>query len=156
MSPQPAPIEYIEARSVLLDALAGLREHLDSVILVGAQAVYLRTEGRLPTYQPFTTDADLVLDPARLAPSPSIGAAMEAARFALKKLASGAVEPGVWERRLRRPGRGDDIVVPVDLIVPEGSRLAREDGLPASAAVTGRPPHARVRALKGHWWIMGR
>jgi hypothetical protein len=32
------------------------------VVLVGAQAVYLRTAGRLPTYQPFTTDADIVVD----------------------------------------------------------------------------------------------
>ena len=42
-------------------------EQLDAVVLVGAQAVYLRSADRLPGYQPFTTDADIVLDPSRLA-----------------------------------------------------------------------------------------
>ena len=49
-------IEYIEARRVLFDVLSALREQLDAVVLVGAEAVYLRTAGRLPTYQPFPTD----------------------------------------------------------------------------------------------------
>ncbi len=56
-------IEYAEARRVLLDALAALQPHIGAVVLIGAQAVYLRTAGRLPTYQPFTTDADLVIGP---------------------------------------------------------------------------------------------
>ncbi len=30
--------EYVEARRVLLDALAALRPHLDAFVLVGAQA----------------------------------------------------------------------------------------------------------------------
>jgi len=56
-------IEYVEARRVLLDALTALTPHLGALVLVGAQAVYLRTQGRIESYQPFTTDADLVLDP---------------------------------------------------------------------------------------------
>ena len=63
-------IEYVEARGVLLDALVALQPHIRAVVLIGAQAVYLRTVGRLPTYQPFTTDADLVIDPAQLADIP--------------------------------------------------------------------------------------
>lgn len=35
--------EYVVARKVLLDALAALAPQLDSVILVGAQAVYHHT-----------------------------------------------------------------------------------------------------------------
>jgi hypothetical protein len=62
--------EYVDARRVLLDALVGLRLHLDAFVLIGAQAVYVRTVDRLPGYQPFTTDADLVFDPARLADEP--------------------------------------------------------------------------------------
>lgn len=31
--------EYVDARRVLLDALAGLQPHLDAFVLVGAQAV---------------------------------------------------------------------------------------------------------------------
>ncbi len=123
-------IEYIEARRVLLDALSALRGQLDAVVLVGAQAVYLRTAGRLPTYQPFTTDADIVVDPGRLADRPALGAAMTAAGFVLTS------EPGIWEARVSRPELGD-VVVPVDLIVPmeiaagpgrRSARLAGEHG----------------------------
>ena len=32
---------------MLLDALSGLQAHLSAVVLIGAQAVYLRTAGRL-------------------------------------------------------------------------------------------------------------
>ena len=34
---------------MLLDALSGLQAHLSAVVLIGAQAVYLRTAGRLTT-----------------------------------------------------------------------------------------------------------
>lgn len=69
-------IEYVEARRVLLDALVALQPHIAAVVLIGAQAVYLRTAGRLPTYQPFTTDADLVIDPGQLVDVPLLGDAM--------------------------------------------------------------------------------
>ncbi|MGH8932927.1 MAG: hypothetical protein ACRDZO_20470 [Egibacteraceae bacterium] len=122
----PHRIEYIEARRVLLDALEGLADHLDALVLVGAQAVYFRTEGRLPAYQPFTTDADLVVDPHRLAPEPPIDTAMRRAGFKLRAEDTGTPEPGVWESRFCRPGEIDEIVVPVDLIVPE--RVAAPGG----------------------------
>jgi len=41
-SPTLDPL-YVAARSVLLDALTLLAPHGDAVIVVGAQAVYLRT-----------------------------------------------------------------------------------------------------------------
>lgn len=129
MDNPPTPrIEYIEARRVLLDALGALRPHLDAVVLIGAQAVYLRTTGRLPTYQPYTTDADIVLDPARLLDIPPIGRSMTDAGFVLTD------EPGIWEARFERVGFTEEIVVPVDLIVPEqvaskaGRRSARLPG----------------------------
>lgn len=121
-------IEYIEARRVLLNALDALRPHLDAVVLIGAQAVYLRTIGRLPTYQPFTTDADLVLDPARILAIPSLGKSMSNAGFILTD------EPGIWESRFYREKFSDEVVVPVDLIVPDqvaskaGRRSARLPG----------------------------
>jgi len=77
--------EYVDARRVLLDALVGLRPHLDAFVLIGAQAVYLRTIDRLPGYQPFTTDADLMFDPARLADEPLLADAMTAAGFAFSR-----------------------------------------------------------------------
>ena len=82
MTSQPR-IEYIDARRVLLDALTALQAQLDAVVLVGAQAVYLRTAGRLPTYQPFTTDADLVPSPDLLTARPPLGDVMIAAGFVL-------------------------------------------------------------------------
>ena len=127
MTAQPG-IEYVEARRVLLDALGALREQLDAVVLVGAQAVYLRTAERLPTYQAFTTDADIVLDPSLLIARPALGEVMRSAGFVLTG------EPGIWEARFRRPGLDDEVVVPVDLIVPmhvagtPGRRSARLGG----------------------------
>ena len=130
MTSQPR-IEYIDARRVLLDALTALQAQLDAVVLVGAQAVYLRTAGRLPTYQPFTTDADLVLSPDLLAARPPLGDVMIAAGFVLPG------EPGIWEARFHREGIADEIVVPVDLIVPmqvasgsgrRGARLGGDHG----------------------------
>lgn len=133
-------IEYVEARRVLLDALTALRPHLDAVVLIGAQAVYLRTAGRLPTYQPFTTDADLVIDPGRLADVPLLGDAMADAGFELPG------EPGIWQRRLQRPGFDGEVTVPVDLIVPaelapkagrRGARLPRGHGKTAARKSDG-------------------
>ncbi len=79
------------------------------------QAVYLRTASRIEGYQPFTTDADLVLNPTLLGPIPPLGEAMLAGGFVLTD------EPGIWEARFMRPGFDDEIVVPVDLIVPDHS-----------------------------------
>jgi hypothetical protein len=64
---------------VLLDVLDALREQLKAVVLVGAQAVHLRTADRLRAYQPFTTDADFVVDPSLLSDRPGLGDAMRTA-----------------------------------------------------------------------------
>ena len=39
--PGAPELEYVIARRVLLDALTALRAHLDALVIVGAQAVYL-------------------------------------------------------------------------------------------------------------------
>jgi len=133
-------IEYVEARRVLLDALTALQPHMGAVVLIGAQAVYLRSEGRLPTYQPFTTDADLVIDPGQLADIPLLGDAMSAAGFMLPG------EPGIWEQRFERVGFDGEVAVPVDLIVPSqlapkagrrGARLPRGHGKTAARKSDG-------------------
>ncbi len=121
-------IEYIEARRVLLDALVALQPHADAVILIGAQAVYLRTADRMPTYQAYTTDADLAIDPGQLAAAPLLGDALTAAGF------NYSGEPGIWTKGVQRPGFDGCPNIPVDLIVPEqiapkaGSRGARLPG----------------------------
>jgi len=124
-APGELDIEYIDARRVLLDALEAVGSQIGAVTLIGAQAVYLRIADWLTDYQPYTTDADLVLDPDQLTDLPALGDAMRNAGFALTD------EPGIWEARFDRKGADEKVAVPVDLIVPEsiaptaGRRSAR-------------------------------
>ena len=119
----PEPLElderYVAARRVLLDALTALAPHIDAVILAGAQAVYLHTGTADLAVAPYTTDGDLVLDPRLLEDAPELEAAMTAAGFYLQPQIGGHVEPGIW---LAKASAGDEeILIPVDLIVPEGA-----------------------------------
>lgn len=108
--------EYTAARSVLLDALQALEPHLDAVILVGAQAIYLRTDFEELGIAPYTTDGDLVLDPTRLGDEPDLEIVMESGGFELHRNEDGSQEPGIWVE-LRDVG-GKEVEIPVDLIVP--------------------------------------
>lgn len=109
---------YVEARRVLLDALTALAPHGAAVIVAGAQAVYLRAGEAGIAVAPYTTDADLALDPTLLREDPALEAAMSAAGFRLSRV-SGHVEPGIWVAPAQVDGV--DVLVPVDLIVPEGA-----------------------------------
>lgn len=71
MPGDPDP-DYVRARRALLDATDAIAVHLDSVVLVGAQAVYLHA-GEADLFDaaaPYTTDADLAIGPTDLADSP--------------------------------------------------------------------------------------
>ncbi|MGH2878301.1 MAG: hypothetical protein ACRDK4_01655 [Solirubrobacteraceae bacterium] len=116
-SPPGADPRYVAARRVLLDALTALAPHRDAVILAGAQAVYLHTGDADIAVAPYTTDGDLALDPRVLGSAPALEAAMLAAGFRLQSK-GGHSEPGVW--LADTVAAGEPIVVPVDLIVPEG------------------------------------
>ncbi len=107
---------HVAARRVLLDALEDLAEHRDAVIVVGAQAVYLRTRVELPGVAEYTTDGDLALATDRLADSPLLEDVMRS-RFDHAGQ-PGAEEPGVWTQTVEIDGVA--VEVPVDLIVPEG------------------------------------
>jgi hypothetical protein len=109
--------EYIEARRVLLDALSALAPHSPALVVAGAQAVYLRTGDGDIAVAPYTTDGDLAVDPASLAPDPEIEAAMTAAGFTLL-IKDGHTEPGIWVAQADIGG--EQVLIPVDLIVPEG------------------------------------
>jgi hypothetical protein len=63
---------YTLARRTLLDALEALGDHRRSVVVVGAQAVYLHTGDGDLAVSPYTSDADLAVDPRDLAPDPKI------------------------------------------------------------------------------------
>ena len=134
---------YVAARRALLDALVALEPHAAAVIIAGAQAVYLHTGDGELAVAPFTTDADLALDPEQLAPDPLLDEAMRLAGFALDER-GGHAEPGVWIIEVRVAG--EPFLVPVDLIVPETAAGAGRRG--ARLGVHGRRAAHRARGLE--------
>jgi hypothetical protein len=103
MPGDPDP-HYVLARRALLDGLDALAPHLDSIVVVGAQAVYVHTgPADLPVAE-FTTDADVAIGPEVLADEPSIQTLLEDRGFELQD------DPGTWKT-------SDGIQV--DLLVPE-------------------------------------
>jgi len=106
----------LEARSALFDAMRALGPHQNSVILVGAQAVYQHTGKINVAVAEYTRDSDLALDVSTLADEPEISNLLKSAGF---YQAIGA-NPGAW---LNSKG------IPVDLMTPftftgGGSRAA--------------------------------
>ncbi|MGI8427126.1 MAG: hypothetical protein ACR2FO_07730 [Actinomycetota bacterium] len=132
--PDAAP-EYIAARTVLLDALEALGSQREAIVVVGAQAVYVRTgDAGITGVAPYTTDADLALAPARLADEPRIETLLGNADFEQKG------DPGVWWKTVYIAGTPTD--VEVDIMVPD--RYA-----PAGGRRSVRlPPHDKMIARK--------
>ena len=115
---------YVKARRVLLDALSALQDHADSLILVGAQAIYIQCGETEFAVAPYTKDADIALDLRTLRQSPDIRDVLVRAGFVLGD------QPGIWQ--------GKDSV-PIDLLAPEtlagpGRRGARLEGHHKSVA----------------------
>ncbi len=136
MTPAPDPA-YVAARRVLLDALQALTAHLDAIIVVGAQAIYLRTGTAGIGVAPLTTDADLAFDPASLAERPQLESMMAKAGF---QRAVGAA--GAWTTTTIINGR--PVTVPVDLMVPTGA--APPGSGRRSVSLTGHDPGATRQA----------
>lgn len=135
---------YVAARRVLLDALQALELHAPALVIAGAQAVYLHTGDGDLAVAPYTTDADLAVDPDQLAGDPLIEAAMNGAGFQLA-LYGGHVEPGIWTTEV--DVAGERLLIPVDLIVPEGA--AHEGGRRgARLGVHGRRAARRAIGLE--------
>ncbi len=116
------PDEVTMARLGLLDALEALEAHLDALVIIGAQAVYLHTGATDIALAEFTTDGDVAVDPDLLSSDPRVEDAMRAGGFTPDPRPSAI---GSWISP-----RG----VPVDLMVP------------AAVAGSGRrgvrvPPH---------------
>jgi len=128
----PGELElYASARRVLLDALDAMGPHRDSVVLVGAQAIYVHTGDAAVAVAPYTKDADLVIDVGVLRAAPPIASAMRAAGFVLSS------QPGGWVK--------DDI--PVDLMVPQA--LAGRKGRGADLGPHGTKVARQARGLEG-------
>lgn len=121
----------VAARRALLDALEAMAPHLDSLILVGAQAVYLHSSEVKSPVAAYTKDADLSLDTRTLAQIPLVEVAMTEAGFAIKDPG----QPGGW---------WSSNEVRVDLMVPEGIAGKGTRGVTM-------PPHDRrsARNTKG-------
>jgi hypothetical protein len=126
MSPSGDPDLLARTRSALLDALEALAEHRRAVVVIGAQAVYLRTGGLAVALPETTKDCDLALDPRALGERPLIEEAMRAAGFELQEERQ---QPGTW---VNADG------IPVDLMVPESLSAA---GGRRGARV---PPHSKL------------
>src|SRR5690606_11395483 len=97
----------VQARTALLDALFALDEHRDAVIVIGAQAIYLRTSSAPVALAEATKDSDLAVDPRELADEPLLEEAMRRAGFILDPMGA---QPGAW---INPAG------APVDLMAPE-------------------------------------
>ncbi len=97
---------YIRSRRALLDALTALEGHLDSLVLVGAQAIYLHTGDVDEAIATETKDSDLVVDPRKLEDDPRLDEALQRAGFHRNLVRP---QPGTW---LSNDG------IPVDLLVP--------------------------------------
>jgi hypothetical protein len=124
---EPDPI-YVEARHALLDALEALTPHLDSLIVVGAQAIYVHAGEADVAVAPYTKDADVAIDPRTLGSDPTLDDAMRAAGF------KPGEQPGIWKQT--------DTLAQVDLLVPES---LGGPGRHRGARIEGQSPQATRR-----------
>ena len=111
MSAAPHPL-FIEARRILLDALAVLGPQRDAVVLIGAQAVYLRVGDAGMAVTVHTTDADLGILPEFLTDAPQLSDMLRGADFTLSD------EVGTWIKSATLPGRSEPVQIALDLMVP--------------------------------------
>lgn len=111
------------ARKALLDTLEALEMHLEALVLVGAQAVYLHTQDFISEVAPATVDADFALDVTKLQSSPDIELVLLDSNFAYSETGN----PGQW---VTPEG------IPVDIMVPKKT--------------SGRVGKGRSPRLEGH------
>lgn len=123
---------HTAARRALLDALDAAAPFRQSLIVVGAQAIYLRTSDSVLALAPFTTDGDIAIDPSTLPATPALETTLGAAGFTRSN------QPGSWTKSMVIDERPID--VDVDFLVPEavaggsGHRSVQMDGHDRMAA----------------------
>ena len=133
MSGEPDAL-YVQARSVLLDAAEALAPHLDSIVLVGAQAVYMHTGSADLAVAEYTTDADLGIDPTNLGDEPLIDPLLRSKGFKPRE------HPGGWVS-----ANG----IYLDLMVPDA--LAGTGRRSADLGAHGKRAARRAIGLEGVW-----
>src|SRR2546421_424713 len=89
----PDPL-YVRARAGLLDAVEALGLHRESVVLVGAQAIYLHTGDADLAVAEYTTDPDFPMPPRELTDA-----------LACRPSRRWRVHPARGPRWLAQPGR---------------------------------------------------
>lgn len=114
----------LEARKALLDALEALGDHLDALVLVGAQAIYFHTSNITTVVADATRDADLAINKNKLKNSPTLEFALKESGFTLGD------QPGRWI---------SDFGTLVDIMMPEAF-------IPGSNRAGGTSPHDRLSA----------
>jgi hypothetical protein len=134
---------YVMARRVLLDALDALGSHRGAIVLVGAQAVYLRVGEADLAVAPFTTDGDLAIDPAVLAEIPPLEKALMEAGFYPKPRTPSAS----GSRNARRATRGLEVRVAglAALLVAKVHKIGERHGTDRQSAKDARRPSAAPR-----------
>lgn len=130
---QPGDTDLLTAaRSALLDALHALQPHLDAVVVIGAQAIYLWSGGAQVALAETTKDSDIALDTRALSDTPLLEDTMRQAGF---RLDTNSPQPGSWL---------NDDGIPVDLMVPES--LAGAAGRRGARI----PPHSKHAARRAN------
>lgn len=97
---------YVRSRRGLLDALEALEPHLDALVLVGAQAIYLHTGDIDEAIATETKDSDLAVDPSELGDDPLLEDALSDAGFHRNLVNP---QPGEW---LSPDGAQVDLLIP--------------------------------------------
>lgn len=143
MAGEPTEL-YIRSRRALLDALAALEDHLASLVLVGAQAIYLHTGEVDEAIATETKDSDLAVDPRDLGGNPRLEDALAAADFHHDLVDP---QPGRW---LSRDG------IPVDLLVPAGVAPGKPTGRSVPLPEHDRMATRRVYGLEAALVDQGR
>lgn len=142
MTGAPQPL-FVEARRILLDALDALGPQRDAVVLIGAQAVYLRVGDAGMAVTVHTTDADLGIMPELLSDAPLLGDLLRAADF---RLSSGV---GTWTKDATLAGTSKPVPMALDLMVPDavGGRGRRAARIPPHGDRTARKARGIEAAL---------
>lgn len=117
--------QYVQARKLLLDVVEALGVQREAVILIGAQAIYLRRSSEEIAVAEFTRDADLAVVPRKLKNAPALNKVM-------KSLGLTSEEPGIWTTSGTAMAleltNEIDLIVPAALADPRGRRAARLPG----------------------------
>jgi hypothetical protein len=113
-----------DARKALLDALSALEDHLDALVLVGAQAIYFHTTDLRTVVADATRDADIAINQMKLTGTPTLEFALRKSGFKLGE------QPGSWI---------SDAGTIVDIMMPKAFN-------PGSNRAGGIAPHNRLSA----------